>query len=267
MQRGFDALLRHHHRRRQLLRPEHADARQREHRARGARRPASSTPTRSATTPVAFIEQHCAASTRPALLRVRRLHRAALAAARARRGHRQVPRPLRRRLGPAARGAARQARRRAGILKPDWKLTERDPSAAAVDRGRAGRAVPRLDAALHGGLRGADRPHGPGHRPPPRHAREARPARQHAGDLPRRQRRLRRGHPAGRDHRRARRQAHDRAQAHAQRRAGALRQRRGAHARPGEHVPELRHGLGQPLEQPVPPLQALDPRRAASPRR
>jgi arylsulfatase A-like enzyme len=47
----------------------------------------------------------------------------------------------------------------------------------------------------------------------------------------------------------------------AERRAGALRQRREAHARAGEHVPELRHGVGQPLEQPVPPLQALDPRR------
>ena len=33
-----------------------------------------------------------------------------------------------------------------------------------------------------------------------------------------------------------------------------------AHARAGEHVPELRHGVGQPLEQPVSPLQALDPR-------
>ena len=47
-------LLRHHHRRRQLLRPEHADARQRQHRARSAARPASSTPTRSATRPCAY---------------------------------------------------------------------------------------------------------------------------------------------------------------------------------------------------------------------
>ena len=49
----------------------------------------------------------------------------------------------------------------------------------------SGRAVPRLDAALHGGLRRADRPHGPGHRPHPRRARAARPARRHAGHLPR----------------------------------------------------------------------------------
>ena len=82
-----------------------------------------------------------------------------------------------------------------GLLKQHWKLTERDPTPAAVDRGRGGRAVPRLDAALHGGLRGADRPHGPGHRPHPRRAREDRPARRHARHLPRRQRRLRRGHP------------------------------------------------------------------------
>ena len=46
-----------------------------------------------------------------AVLPVRRLHRAALAAARARRGHRQVPGPLRRGLGRAARGAARAAGR------------------------------------------------------------------------------------------------------------------------------------------------------------
>ena len=44
-------VLRHDHRRRQLLRSEHADARQRERRARGAAPTASSTPTRSATRP------------------------------------------------------------------------------------------------------------------------------------------------------------------------------------------------------------------------
>ena len=92
-------------------------------------------------------------------------------------------------------------------------------------------------------------------------AREDRPARRHAGHLPRRQRRLRRGHPGGRHDRRAGRQADDRQVAHAQRRAGALRQRPRPHARPGEHLPELRHGLGQPVEHAVPPLQALDPRR------
>ena len=34
-----------------------------------------------------------------------------------------------------------------------------------------------------------------------------------------------------------------------------------ADAGPREHLPELRHGLGQPVEHAVPPLQALDPRR------
>ena len=34
----------------------------------------------------------------------------------------------------------------------------------------------------------------------------------------------------------------------------------GAHAGAGEHLSELRHGLGQPVEHAVPPLQALDPR-------
>ena len=66
--------------------------------------------------------------------------------------------------------------------------------------------------------------------------------------------------PRGRDDRRAGRQAHDRAPHDAQRRAGALRQRPVTHARAGEHLPELRHGVGQPLEHAVPPLQALDPR-------
>ncbi len=60
---------------------------------------------------VAYIDAHAQAACRHAVLRVRRLHRAALAAACARRGHRQVQGPLRRRLGRAARGAARQARR------------------------------------------------------------------------------------------------------------------------------------------------------------
>ena len=103
----------------------------------------------------------------------------------------------------------------------------------ATRRSRPGREAEHkaLAAALHGGVRGADRPHGPGHRPHPRGARGDRPARQHAGDLPGRQRRLRRGHPGGRDGRRAGRQADDRALAHARRRAGALRQRPGAHAR------------------------------------
>ena len=168
--------------------------------------------------------------------------------------------PLRRRLGQAARGAAGKARR----LRPAEGALEADrarPEPAAVERGRGRRAVPRLDAALHGGLRGAGGPHGPGHRPDPRRAREERPARRHAGRLPRRQRRLRRRHSARRDDRRAGREAHDRAPHDAQRRAGALRQRHPAHARAGEHLPELRHRLGQPLERAVPPLQALDPRR------
>ena len=79
--------------------------------------------------------------------------------------------------------------------KAHWKLTERDPTQPPWTEAER-RAVPRLDAALHGGLRGADRPHGPGHRPHPRRARGTRPARRHARHLPRRQRRLRRRHSA-----------------------------------------------------------------------
>ncbi len=65
------------------------------------------------------------------------------------------------------------------------------PDPAALDEGRAEGVA----AALHGGLRRADRPHGPGHRPHRRGAREDGPARQHPDHLPGRQRRLRRGHP------------------------------------------------------------------------
>ena len=188
-------VLRHHHRRRQLLRPEHADPRQRQHRARGARRRASSTPTRSATRRSRTSSEHAkerpdqpffeyVAYTAPHWP----LH-----------AHEEDIAKYKGRFD-AGWDALRQERLdklvASGILKEHWKLTERDPTPAAVDRGRGRQAVPRLDAALHGGLRGAGRPHGPGHRPHPRRARAHRPARRHAGHLPRRQRRLRRGHPA-----------------------------------------------------------------------
>ena len=55
---------------------------------------------------VAFLREHHAERRRRPVLPLPRLHRAALAAARARGGRREVHRPLRRRLGPAARGAA-----------------------------------------------------------------------------------------------------------------------------------------------------------------
>ena len=57
-------VLRHDHRRRQLLRPEHADPRQRERRARGAAPTASSTPTRSATRRSTYIDEHAARACR-----------------------------------------------------------------------------------------------------------------------------------------------------------------------------------------------------------
>ena len=180
--------------------PEHADARQRQHRARGASAAASSTPTRSATRRSPTSTSTREEARRTAVLPLRRLHRAALAAARARRGHRQVQGPLRRGLGRAARGAARAAGRRRASSSEHWKLTDRDPTqppwteaehdaqwllrcmevyAAQIDRMDQG--IGRILAALE----------------------ENRPARQHAGHLPRRQRRLRRGHPRGRDGRRA----------------------------------------------------------------
>ena len=254
-------VLRHHHRRRQLLRPEHAHARQRQRRARGARaglllhrrdqRPGGRLHRRArdsehAGTPffeyVAYTAPHWP------------LH-----------AHDEDIAKYQGRFDDgwdrAARGAPRQARR---LGHPEGALEAHRarPDAAAVDRGRAGRAVPRLDAALHGGLRGAGRPHGPGHRPHPRRARDAT-----ASSTTRWSSSSPTTAPAPRTSREdvtvdelvdklmiAR--AHD-----AQRRAGPLRQRHRARMPgPGEHLPELRHGVGQPLEHAVPPLQALDPR-------
>ena len=191
-------VLRHDHRRRQLLRPEHADARQRQRRARGERAAASSTPTRSATRPWptssgtrGSTPARRSSSTSPTPRRTGRCTRTtktspSTAAAST----------------PAGTRCARQRLDKLVALRPPEGALEAHrarPDPAAVDRGRAGRAVPRLDAALHGGLRRADRPHGPGHRPHHRRAREERPAGRHARHLPRRQRRLRRGHP-GRRH-------------------------------------------------------------------
>ena len=204
----------------------------------------------------AFIREHKADKARRAVLPVCRLHRAALAAACPRRGHRQVQGPLRRGLGQAARGAPQAPGRRRH--HPSELAADRPrPDPAAVDRRRAAR----MDAALHGGLRRPDRPHGPGHRPHPQGAGRDRPDRQHADHLPVRQRRLRRGHSGRRDGEGTGRPAHDREGKDARRQAGALRQRSDPDARRRRYLPELRHGLGQPLQHAVPPLQALDPRR------
>ncbi len=138
---------------------------------------------------VAYIDKHHREAPRHAVLHLRRLHRAALAAARARRGHRQVQGPVRQGLGPAARRAARQAGR-VGHPRHCLEAERSRSDPAALDRSRA----QGLAAALHGGLCGADRPHGPGNRPHPRRAGEERPAGQHPRHLPGRQRRLRRGH-------------------------------------------------------------------------
>ena len=93
-----------------------------------------------------------------------------------------------------------------GIIHPNWQLTDRDPTQPPFTEARASR----VDAALHGGLRRADRPHGSGHRPHPEGAGRDRPARQHACHLPVRQRRLRRGHSGRRHRARTGRSAHDR---------------------------------------------------------
>ena len=76
-------LLRHHHRRRQLLRSEHADARQRQHRARGRERSVVLLYRRDQRSGGRLYPAAQAGQPRHAVLSIRRLHRAALAAARA----------------------------------------------------------------------------------------------------------------------------------------------------------------------------------------
>ena len=147
-----------------------------------------------------------------------------------------------------------------GIIHPNWQLTDRDPTQPPWTEA----AAPRMDAALHGGLCGADRPHGPGHRPHYRGTGRDRPDGQHADHLPVRQRRLRRGHSGRRDGARAGRSTDDREGQDAQGRARTVRQRSHADARRRTHLSELRHRVGQSVEHAVPALQALDPRRRHS---
>ena len=255
LQRGFDDVLRHHHRRRQLLRPEHADPRQRQHRARSARRRLLLH--RRDQRPGGGLHRGAPArSARAAVLRLRRLYRAALAAARARRRHRQVQGPLRRGLGRAARRAAGPTGRVRASSSDHWKLSQRDPTqppweeadssawllrcmevyAAQIDRMDQG--IGRIVAALEeagqldntviifladNGACAEDIPEGV-------------TVDELVDKLMIASANTRNGEPVhfGNDP--------------------------VAHARPGEHLPELRCRLGQSVEHAVSPVQALDPR-------
>ena len=133
------------------------------------------------------------------------------------------------------------------------------PDAAAVDGGRA----QGLAAALHGGLRGADRPHGPGHRPHPRGARRRR-----ASSTTRSSIFLADNGACAEDipedvtDRRARQQADDRA-SRTRARGEPVHFGNDPSRMPGPENTYQSYGtrLGQPVEHAVPPLQALDPRR------
>ena len=157
-------VLRHHHRRRQLLRSQHADARQREHRARGQGRPQlllhrrdqrpgrglhrQAPPRSSRETPfftyVAYTAPHWPLHA----------HDEDIAKYKGR-FDKGWDRLREERLGKLVEW---------GILKNCLEADRPRSDAAAVDRGRA----QGLAAALHGGVCGADRPHGPGDRPHPR---------------------------------------------------------------------------------------------------
>ena len=163
-------LLRHHHRRRQLLRPEHADARQREHRARGASATAaSSTPTRSATTPspssTSTAREH---ADKPFFLYVAYtaphwpLH-----------AHDEDIAKYKGRFDDGWDALREERLDKLVACGHPRQRTGSSPTATRRSRRGPRPSTRQLDAALHGGLRGADRPHGPGHRPHPRGAREA----------------------------------------------------------------------------------------------
>ena len=260
LQRGFDRLLRHDHRRGQLLRPEHADARQRQHRTRGARR--GLLLHRRDQRPGGGL--HRAASPRgprPTLLHLRGLHGAALATACARRRHRQVQGPLRQGLGRAARRAAEPARRlrpterrvEADRARPErnrrgakprsrrssraWTLRCMEVYAAQIDRMDQG--IGRIVAALDeggqldntliiflsdNGACAEDIPEDVG-------------VDELVNKLMIARAKTRSGEPVhfGND--------------------------TGPHARAREHLPELRHRVGEPVEHAVSALQTLDPRR------
>ena len=202
-------VLRHHHRRRQLLRPQHADARQRQRRARGdASATASSTPTRSATRRCAFIDEAPARSTRdqPFFLYVAytaphwplHAHDEDIAKYKGRfdKGWDTLREERLDRLvacGHPQRGVEAHRARSDAAAVDGGASTRRGCCAAWRSTRRRSIAWTRASAASSQALRGDG------------------PARQHADHLPRRQRRVRRGHPGRRPDRRARRQADDRA--------------------------------------------------------
>ena len=210
--------------------PEHADARQRQRRARGARPiRRSSTPTRSATRRSRFID---AALPRRTPTQPFFLYVAYTAPHWPLHAHDEDIAKYKGRFDDGWDRLRERAARTAGQVPasstPPGSSTPRDPTQPPWTEAEH----KALAAALHGGLRRADRPHGPGHRPHPRGAERNRPARQHADHLPLRQRRLRRGHS-----RRASRSTSWSNKlmiarvAHARRRAGPFRQRPDAHAR------------------------------------
>ena len=122
LQRGFDAFYGTIIGAGSFYDPNTLTPRQRQHRARGAR-PRLLLHRRDQRRGGALHPRAPGAAPRQAVLPVRRLHRAALAAARARRGHREVQGPLRRGLGHVAPAAARAAGRRRASSTPHWKLS------------------------------------------------------------------------------------------------------------------------------------------------
>ena len=207
--------------------PADADARQR--RRSDARRPGLLLHRRhQPTTPSSFIERARAASTSRSSSTSpspRRTGRCTRCRRTSRKYQRQVRRAAGTRCAPS--GTARMIE--LGMIDKRWPLTPRDPSVPAWDD------APNKDwqAAPHGGLRRADRPHGPGHRPDPRRScKRDGPARQHADPVPRGQRRLRRG-----DRPRPARHIPPKTRDGRPVRSATTRR----HARPRRHLSELRH--------------------------
>ena len=186
-----------------------------------------------------------------ALLRLRGVHRAALAAARPEDDIARYADAYR--CGwDAIRTARHETQRDAGLVDRRWPISPARYGVLAI------RCVPLsgLGSAADGRVRGADRPHGSGDRAHRRKVARRQCPRQHADLLPVRQRRLR-GIPEGR-HRVA--DAAPLQHAHRRGPADARRQPAASEAGAGGHLHVLRPAVGERLQYAVPALQVVGPR-------
>ena len=157
---------------------------------------ATTSPRTSSTRRSAWSHDQQVADPGQAVLPVPRVRRDARAAPGAAGVPRQVPRPVRRRLGRRSREQWFARQKELGIVPPDTELAPRNPGVEPWDELLGGRAAPRAPAA--GGVRRLPRAHRRADRPAGRLPDGDRRARQHAVRADVRQRRQPGGRPARR---------------------------------------------------------------------